>query len=118
MLLKRVFYRQRPSVCLTCLRLALSKMWFYRFLSQLAILVAQKDPHPGRLEWGRQLQWGPRLGVTQASLPARAPLLELRRRLAAIAGQESFVGAAWLQQAKLCRAAGLLALSLSLSDHV
>lgn len=63
-------------------------------------------PDAGALEQERRLQWGPRLAVTQAGLLARGPILSLRRQLAALVGVTGDIGVAWLQQAKLCRAAG------------
>lgn len=66
----------------------------------------QREPSPGVNSWALHLQWRARLEVTQPSVPARQPLLALRRRIAALAGLPGQAGAAWLQQAKLCRAAG------------
>ena len=70
------------------------------------MLPPQGDPSPGANAWGLHLQWPARLEVTQASVPARQPLLALRRRIAAIAGHPEVAGGAWLQHAKLCRSAG------------
>jgi FAT domain len=68
--------------------------------------LVQETPQAGGFEQERRLQWGPRLAVTQAGLLARGPILSLRRQLASLVGKAGDVGVAWLQQAKLCRAAG------------
>lgn len=67
----------------------------------------QELPDAGAHERERRLQWDPRLAVTQAGLPARGPILALRRQLASLAGVPDDAGAAWLQHAKLSRAAGV-----------
>ncbi len=67
---------------------------------------SQEMPDAGPHDRERRLHWGPRLAVTQAGLGARGPILALRRQLAGLAAVPADAGAAWLQHAKLCRAAG------------
>lgn len=60
----------------------------------------------GPRERARLLRWGERLALTQASLATQAPILALRRQLAALSGAPAEAGQCWLQHAQLCRATG------------
>ena len=62
----------------------------------------------GAKERRRMLRWKERFSVTRPTMNTRGPILELRRQLAALMGDQSEVGVGWLEHAKLCRETGNL----------
>ena len=60
----------------------------------------------GTKELRRMLKWKERFDVTRPAMNTRGPILELRRQLASLIGDQSEVGVGWLEHAKLCRETG------------